>query len=109
LRGQRAVRDVEKRVDLADGAVHAPAVPEVSPVQDELLTRRRRRSRACGFVFCNFCHDRNYRPDGSGSQSNLLAGIQVVTRLSRMFSTPLVFGLPAKVKRRVRVSGLTLA
>ena len=53
--GERPLRQVEQRVDLADRAVDAPLPAHLAPMQHEALQRDRE-----GFpVVGNFCHDRN--------------------------------------------------
>ena len=55
LGGQRPLREVEQRVDLADRAVDAPLPAHVAPMQDEALDGV---GELCGFSVY-FCHDRN--------------------------------------------------
>ena len=54
LRGHRRLGEIKQAVDLADGAVDAPLVPHVAPVQDEPLDR----GGEFLLVGC-FCHNRN--------------------------------------------------
>jgi hypothetical protein len=61
----RLLADIEKRLDLGDGAVDAPLAAEIAPLQDESPERRRQAVELC----CYFCHDRNIgqkRPEVKG-------------------------------------------
>ena len=54
LGGQRPLRCVEERMDLAYRAVDAPLAAHLAPVQDEALDRERKPG-----LFRYFCHNRN--------------------------------------------------
>jgi hypothetical protein len=92
LRGERLLRCVQQRMDLAYRSVYTPALTEVSPLQNKLPDRIRN----AVFNICCFCHDRYYRilemncQAGSGLRRERRSGVPAGVynpRLKEVFMT----------------------